>query len=127
MRNLNSCSKPPFENFLSEEQISEVIEAILAGKYSWACVLVLRFIGYNPLHYIPYRTYNRLVKEHCPNSRQYGKTISTLHQCDELGNHSNLSQPTLDPQVQNQQTLKLIDLNHLDELVDQQARVRGGA
>jgi hypothetical protein len=45
------------------EQFDQVVEAILAGKYSWACVLMLRFSGYNPLHYIPYRTYNRLLKE----------------------------------------------------------------
>ncbi|NEQ28069.1 MAG: HetP family heterocyst commitment protein, partial [Microcoleus sp. SIO2G3] len=29
---------------------------------SWACVLILRSAGYNPLHYLPYRTYARLVK-----------------------------------------------------------------
>ncbi|WP_445632030.1 HetP family heterocyst commitment protein [Nostoc sp. DSM 114167] len=45
------------------QQFDKVVEAILAGKYSWACVLMLRFGGYNPLHYIPYRTYNRLLKE----------------------------------------------------------------
>jgi hypothetical protein len=48
---------------LPPEQFDQVVEAILAGKYSWACVLMLRFAGYNPLHYIPYRTYNRLLKE----------------------------------------------------------------
>ncbi|HLP87891.1 MAG TPA: HetP family heterocyst commitment protein [Nostocaceae cyanobacterium] len=52
---------------LHPEQFDQVVEAILAGKYSWACVLMLRFVGYNPMHYIPYRTYNRLLKE---NSRQ---------------------------------------------------------
>ncbi|MCJ8279018.1 MAG: HetP family heterocyst commitment protein, partial [Rivularia sp. ALOHA_DT_140] len=56
---------------LHPEQFDQVVEAILAGKYSWACVLMLRFAGYNPLHYIPYRTYNRLIKEHSPKkSRQ---------------------------------------------------------
>jgi len=45
------------------EKLAPIIEAIIEGKYSWACVLLLRTIGYNPLHYIPYRTYNRLVKE----------------------------------------------------------------
>ena len=49
---------------MSEEQFNQVINAILAGKYSWACVLTLQFAGYDPLHYIPYRTYNRLMKEH---------------------------------------------------------------
>ena len=45
------------------EQLDQVVEAILAGKYSWACVLMLQFVGYNPMHYIPYRTYNRILKE----------------------------------------------------------------
>ena len=56
---------------INPEQFDQVIEAILAGKYSWACVLMLKFVGYNPLHYIPYRTYNRLLKE---NSRNRGNT-----------------------------------------------------
>ncbi|MEA5575277.1 HetP family heterocyst commitment protein [Anabaena sp. UHCC 0451] len=54
---------------INPEQFDQVVEAILAGKYSWACVLMLRFVGYNPLHYIPYRTYNRLIKENSRNSR----------------------------------------------------------
>ncbi|MGF1514753.1 MAG: HetP family heterocyst commitment protein [Elainellaceae cyanobacterium] len=53
---------------MTSEQFSQVVEAILDGKYSWACVLILRFAGYNPLHYIPYRTYNRLVKDNCSKS-----------------------------------------------------------
>ncbi|MCT7982166.1 HetP family heterocyst commitment protein [Laspinema sp. A4] len=48
---------------MTQEQFDRVVEAILAGQYSWACVLILRFGGYNPLHYIPYRTYNRLMKQ----------------------------------------------------------------
>jgi hypothetical protein len=44
------------------EQFNQVVEAIIEGKYSWACVLMLRFTGYNPGDYIPYRTYNRLLK-----------------------------------------------------------------
>jgi hypothetical protein len=54
---------------MSEEQFEEIVSAILGGKYSWACVLILRFAGYNPLHYIPYRTYNRLIKDNCLNNR----------------------------------------------------------
>lgn len=48
---------------MTPDQFDEVVAAILGGKYSWACVLILRFAGYNPLHYIPYRTYQRLVKD----------------------------------------------------------------
>ncbi len=48
---------------MNVEQFDQVVNAILEGKYSWACVLILRFAGYNPVHYIPYRTYKRLIKD----------------------------------------------------------------
>jgi hypothetical protein len=69
--NINNLDKK-----IHPEQFDQVVEAILAGKYSWACVLMLRFVGYNPMHYIPYRTYNRLLKE---NSRER-KTNSQLNE-----------------------------------------------
>jgi len=48
---------------ITHEQLEQVIKAISDGRYSWACVLILRFVGYNPLHFIPQRTYSRLIKE----------------------------------------------------------------
>lgn len=48
---------------MSEEDFALIIDAILNGKYSWACVLILKNAGYEPGHYIPYRTLNRLIKE----------------------------------------------------------------
>lgn len=50
---------------INNDQIEQIIKAIIAGKYSWACVLLLRFSGYNPMEYIPYRTYIRLLKNNC--------------------------------------------------------------
>ena len=48
----------------SEAQDAEkIVSAILLGKYSWACVLMLQRMGYNPMDYIPYRTYKRLMNE----------------------------------------------------------------
>lgn len=58
---------------INHEQLNQIIEAILAGKYSWACFLLLRSTGYDPLHYIPYRTYNRLVKENCTSHNRYAE------------------------------------------------------
>lgn len=58
-----SDSQPKLDKAMTTEQFNQIVEAILAGKYSWACVLILRFAGYNPLHYIPYTTYIRLSKE----------------------------------------------------------------
>ena len=49
---------------MTNDQFDCIVEAITTGQYSWACLLILRFAGYNPLHYIPYRTYNRLMKTH---------------------------------------------------------------
>ncbi|MBD2663597.1 HetP family heterocyst commitment protein [Richelia sinica] len=50
---------------INTEQIEQIIKAIIVGKYSWACVLILRFAGYDPIDYIPYRTYIRLLKNNC--------------------------------------------------------------
>ena len=57
-----SDSHTRIDKIMTDSQFEQIVSAILDGKYSWACVLILRFGGYNPLHYIPYRTYNRLVK-----------------------------------------------------------------
>lgn len=73
---------------INPDQLDQLVEAILAGKYSWACVLLLRFAGYNPLHYIPYRTYNRLLKENHINTTSTGQndnlkiTKLSSHQSD---------------------------------------------
>jgi hypothetical protein len=55
---LNNYSKA-----MTTDQFDQVVEAISEGRYSWACVLILRFAGYNPVHFIPIRTYSRLLKE----------------------------------------------------------------
>ncbi|TVP61038.1 MAG: heterocyst formation protein HetP [Nodularia sp. (in: Bacteria)] len=60
----NSCNTQTTKK-INTEQIEQIIKAIIAGKYSWACVLILRFSGYNPIDYIPYRTYIRLLKNNC--------------------------------------------------------------
>lgn len=51
------------ERVMTSEEFEQVVEAIVLGRYSWACILILRIAGYNPLHYLPYRTYRRLIKE----------------------------------------------------------------
>ncbi|MCG5060054.1 MAG: HetP family heterocyst commitment protein [Limnoraphis sp. WC205] len=81
MNSLNNPSPNQRDKAMSEEQFNQVIEAILAGKYSWACVLILRFAGYNPLHYIPYRTYNRLMKD---NDRGEKNKSHYLGKCDNI-------------------------------------------
>jgi hypothetical protein len=84
---------------MKPEQFDQVIAAILSGKYSWACVLILNFSGYNPLHYIPYRTYNRIIKD-------------------------NIQKPN---QKQNIRNNPIKDVSYLDELTELKANVRGGS
>ena len=54
---------------MNPDQFERVMTAIVEGRYSWACVLILQFAGYNPAHYIPYRTYKRLIKSNRTVSR----------------------------------------------------------
>ncbi len=69
--NQDFCSSnSKLDQVMTPEQFNQILEAILVGKYSWACVLILRFAGYNPLHYLPYRTYKRLMKD----NRQSGSS-----------------------------------------------------
>ncbi|MBE8992459.1 HetP family heterocyst commitment protein [Nostoc sp. LEGE 12450] len=72
-----SSSGKNFHNAISPEQLEQVMEAISDGRYSWACVLILRFVGYNPLHFIPQRTYSRLIKD---NSQVSNSSTSRTNQ-----------------------------------------------
>ncbi len=61
--NHRSRNLPSTNRIITQEQYRQIFEAIEARKYSWACLLILRFAGDNPRLYIPYRTVNRLIKE----------------------------------------------------------------
>jgi len=91
---------------MTSEQLNEILEAILDGKYSWACVLMLRFAGHNPLHYIPYRTYNRLQKQNCQQQEKASSSSKQSSSKNCLG--------------------KITDLAHLEVLDEQSAQVCGG-
>jgi hypothetical protein len=100
---------------MTPDQFNQVVEAILDGKYSWACVLILQFAGYNPLHYIPYRTYNRLMKDNQParRSRKNGAPVpSEPNRSDALS-----PQTCFD---------RLEDLGYLEPLDDLSTSVKGG-
>ncbi len=72
---MSHLSAETTEKPIDHERLAEIMAAILEGKYSWACVLLLRATGYNPSLYIPYRTYRRLVKENSPGDykKRYAK------------------------------------------------------
>lgn len=111
------------DKVMEPEQFTQVIEAILEGKYSWACVLILRFAGYNPLHYIPYRTYNRLVKDNNlvkPFNKCSSKTNNQKQPQAEVEHHcstSKKSQPSLHA---------IQDLAYLEINKEPSAKIRGG-
>jgi hypothetical protein len=112
---LNSDLTHRLDKAMTAEQFTQVVEAILEGKYSWACVLILRFAGYNPLHYIPYRTYNRLMKDHCQNSRRKMDSVE-IEPPDQAENQLNYPH----------YTTQINDLNYLETLSEKPAHIRGG-
>ncbi len=115
------CSQLRSSQTISTEQLNQIIDAILRGKYSWACVLLLRYAGYNPLHYIPYRTYNRLLKENCQigrpseyetNKIDIGKKYAhTKSKGTTSGKHLSL----------------ISDLTYVEDISEQDPEVRGGS
>ncbi len=98
---------------MSDDQFNQIVDAILSGKYSWACLLILRFSGYNPLHYIPYRTYNRLMKVNREQTRKQPQT-----------NVKVVTSPS--NQVRSSSASKLKDLHYLENIEHQSAQVKGG-
>ena len=114
------CSNTKVDKKIKPEQLTQIIDAILDGKYSWACVLLLRFIGENPLHYIPYRTYNRLVKE----DRQVGTLSRHETNTNNISNQS--SETKVDAQSSRKCLSKITDLAYLEAMSEQHKEVRGG-
>ncbi len=100
------------DQIMTHDQFSQVVEAILSGKYSWACVLILRFAGYNPLHYMPYRTYNRLMKEQLHSAK--AKKNST-----QINSNSKISQTQ-------KSSRPLKDLEYLEEISPVSTHIKGG-
>ncbi|MBV9387385.1 MAG: HetP family heterocyst commitment protein [Chroococcidiopsidaceae cyanobacterium CP_BM_ER_R8_30] len=116
---ISSHSK--LDKVMNPDQFDQVVEAILAGKYSWACVLILRFAGYNPLHYIPYRTYNRLLKENCQvgrASRQGNDSIAIAKK--DLGTMSNVTSS-------NRGLNRINELDYLERVDKQSPQIKGGS
>ncbi len=109
-----------FNKKINPEQLDQIVEAILAGKYSWACVLILRLAGYNPLHYIPYRTYNRLLKENSQLNRvheQNQERIKVNQISPDKRSDTNVTASCLG---------KIKDLAYLEVVGKQKTEIRGG-
>lgn len=99
---------------MSTEQFNQVVGAILDGKYSWACVLILRFAGYNPLHYVPYRTYNRLMKD----NGQFHRSATKSRKKTRNNRTTKVSEA--------QRKALIVDLNHYEEVPDHASQINGG-
>jgi len=120
MHSQMSYSGTKLDKTMNPEQFNQVVEAILAGKYSWACVLILRFAGYNPLHYIPYRTYNRLAKENC----QVGK--GRQDKTDSINTDKESAATKSDGLPSRKCLSKIADIDYLEMVDEPQAQVHGG-
>lgn len=103
---------------MTTEQFTQVVDAILEGKYSWACVLILRFAGYNPLHYIPYRTYNRLMKENVPDCSKSQKNT----ECSTSSSNKSIASQ----HIASQHPTQIKELTYLEVLEEHTHRVQGG-
>jgi hypothetical protein len=103
--------------FMTEEQFEEIVDAVLAGKYSWACVLILRAGGYNPVHYIPYRTYNRLIKQNCLGKRKVDQ--------QEVKPSPKLAKGELSDQQQGLRE-QIENLSYIEKVNHKQEKVSGG-
>ena len=110
----HSSANSQLSKTMTEEQFDRVVDAIISGKYSWACLLILRFAGYNPLHYIPHRTYNRLMKNYREGNFQQVEILNTNpdRSATQKNTHKSSS--------------KLRDLCYLEEVDRQSAKIKGG-
>ncbi len=120
MHSQMSYSATKLDKTMNPEQFNQIVEAILAGKYSWACVLILRFAGYNPLHYIPYRTYNRLTKENCQVGKGHQDKTDSIN-TDQLSAATKSDGPGSGKCLN-----KIADIDYLEAVDEPQAQVRGG-
>lgn len=104
---------------MTPEQFTQVCEAISQGRYSWACVLILRFVGHNPLHFIPYRTYSRLLKENLvKENRPLAQTDASTAPGRQLAMATTGSR--------HQEFAQIRDLTHLEPIDRQASDLRGG-
>jgi hypothetical protein len=113
-----SLKNTKLDKVMDPEQFNQVIDAILQGKYSWACVLILRFAGYNPLHFIPYRTYNRLIKEHCSSYKVPGRLEKNM---------TKMAEPNHNRQTLQKTSSQIKDLDYQEVVKEQSKCFNGGS
>lgn len=115
----HSFSNSKLDKVMTTEQFEQIVEAIVSGKYSWACLLILRFAGYNPLHYIPYRTYNRLMKENCQIGRSSQNQTASISTDNQAATKS-------DRRSANNALSEITDLAYLEAIEESANQLSGG-
>jgi hypothetical protein len=80
---------------------------------------MLRFAGYNPLHYIPYRTYNRLLKENSEASKvqQQQDNVKINQPATVARTNTNMPSSCLS---------KIKDLAYMEVVGKQKTEIQGG-
>jgi hypothetical protein len=110
---------------MTEQQFDEVISAIIDGKYSWACMLILEFAGYNPLYYIPRRTYDRLKKENRRhdierNAEQFGGKLHSENREDKVTGF-----PSAESRATRSYQTEIRDLTYLEQADSEIQKAQG--
>ncbi|MEM9088571.1 MAG: HetP family heterocyst commitment protein [Cyanobacteria bacterium P01_F01_bin.53] len=108
---------------INDEQLDVIIEAILQGKYSNACLLLLEAIGHNPLHYIPYRTYNRLQKQRQKQMAEASTSVTPLSEKRVSGKKIERGEKVESKQKGQK---SFADLDYVELLSNQSKPVKGG-
>ncbi|MBE9043187.1 HetP family heterocyst commitment protein [Pleurocapsales cyanobacterium LEGE 10410] len=114
-------SETKLDEVMESSKFDRIVAAILAGKYSWACVLMLRFAGYNPLHYIPYRTYNRLMKSHAQQNASERPVTDSLSQQDR-----DCLAVKAAKSASNKSSYQINDLSYLETVSREEKQLHGG-
>ena len=104
-----SATPDSSDHQLQAEKMDEIVDFILQGKYSSACLLLLESTGQDPLHYIPYRTYNRLQKQRQQARLQAAAAKTVVRGTPEDSRRSQLT-----------------DLDYIEPLPEQLRVVQGG-
>ncbi|GET36670.1 HetP family heterocyst commitment protein [Microseira wollei] len=118
--NKQFSSDNTLDKFLTDEQFEQVVEAIRQEKYAWACVLIFRFAGYNPLHYIPYRTYKFILKATGQKRQSHQNKPDSIARVNSGGVTNN--DRSYDPNNLG----ALADLEYLEIASDRQTEIKGG-
>jgi len=121
----DNTSRSKLYKVMTDQQFDEVVSAILDGKYSWACMLILEFAGYNPLYYIPRRTYDRLKKENRRKDIDRNRSSRTKALICEDGRDTVSDFPATESHALQAHRTEIRDLTYLEQADSKSQKVQG--